>query len=74
LISWIDSDSTLSPGTMTVSLRLSPKSRLSSFSLKVTWRQLTIPPPVGSFETLILSVCFICRTFLSEGFFNAFIE
>jgi adenylate cyclase len=71
----MDSASTLSPGTMTVSLRLSPRRMRSSFSRMVTWRQLTIPSFGESRETLILSVCFICHnSFPKAALIGAFIE
>ena len=50
-----------------VSLRFSPRRKRRKRSLTEIWRQLTIPPDAGSFETLILNVCSMPMTSISEG-------
>src|SRR5699024_10391294 len=63
----IESSSTELPGTMTVSLTLSPRRKRIRRSLTETLRTLTAPPFTGFFETRICNVCFISSPLLSEG-------
>ena len=63
----MDSSSTVLPGTMTVSLTLSPSRKRMNRSRTETFRTLTAPLFTGFFETRICNVCFISSPLLSEG-------